>query len=512
MVDHAVGGLNAYAFHLSSNIWAGIVACFVYLLALALTQRQAAAVAAALLFVVHPVHVEAVAWISSRKDLVAAAFALPSVLAYLKYRQGHARSWYITSLLLFLCALLGKLSVVALPAVLLALDLFIERRPLSRSIIDKIPFCVVAIPVVVAVAHAQPGTGVRPDVGVLAKAFGQSMWLLTGFGEYVVNRFRPEKGGISFQFAAIIILLGAFLLPLLLRKRYPLATVLIYWILFTYVPTQALAFVYPVTDRYLFLPSVGAVILVAWLLIKATESLPKWNVAAATGLVVGVSLIWFMKTVDYLSEWRDPRSVWFAATQKSRDAYAYYELGWEYLEKAGSFGKNRRNPPLSPEEAKHYAAIVWKNDPRLLQLLSELSENQHSGPSENAFKEYLQSKAAENLDEAIARKGEHVIPKLFLARAALFADKGDLESAKKQFLVALGEVSRMPYSESQQETLIRCHYNLAVVEGTMGHFEDALSWIRLAEEEQGKLGRSVIPELTANRQELEAVIATRHRE
>jgi hypothetical protein len=219
-----------------------------------------------------------------------------------------------------------------------------------------------------------------------------------------------------------------------------------------------------------------------------------------------------MKTVDYLSEWRDPRSVWFAATQKSRDAYAYYELGWEYLEKAGSFGKNRRNPPLSPEEAKHYAAVVWKNDPRLLQLLSELSENQHSGPSENAFKEYLQSKAAENLDEAIARKGEHVIPKLFLARAALFADKGDLESAKKQFLVALGEVSRMPYSESQQETLIRCHYNLAVVEGTMGHFEDALSWIRLAEEEQGKLGRSVIPELTANRQELEAVIATRHRE
>jgi hypothetical protein len=80
-LDYAVGGLNAYAFHLSSNLWAGVVAGFVYLVALALTQQRITAVVAALLFVVHPAHVEAVAWISSRKDLVAAAFVLPCVLA-----------------------------------------------------------------------------------------------------------------------------------------------------------------------------------------------------------------------------------------------------------------------------------------------------------------------------------------------------------------------------------------------------------------------------------------------
>ena len=74
MLDHAIAGLNPYAFHLSSNVWAGIVAAFVYLVALALTQHRLTAIAAAVLFVVHPVHVEAVAWISSRKDLVAAAF------------------------------------------------------------------------------------------------------------------------------------------------------------------------------------------------------------------------------------------------------------------------------------------------------------------------------------------------------------------------------------------------------------------------------------------------------
>ena len=125
MLYHTIAGLKAYAFHLSSNLWAGIVAGFVYLVALALTQHRLTAIAAAVLFVVHPVHVEAVAWISSRKDLVAAAFLLPGFLAYLKYRQRSAIGWYLASLLLFVFALLGKLSVVAFPAVLLSLDLFI---------------------------------------------------------------------------------------------------------------------------------------------------------------------------------------------------------------------------------------------------------------------------------------------------------------------------------------------------------------------------------------------------
>ena len=107
MLDDALAGLNAFAFHLSSNIWAGLVAGFVFLVAVALTGRQTVAIAAGALFVLHPAHVEAIAWISSRKDLVAAAFALPSLLAYLRYRQGGSAAikWYFASVLLFLLGL-----------------------------------------------------------------------------------------------------------------------------------------------------------------------------------------------------------------------------------------------------------------------------------------------------------------------------------------------------------------------------------------------------------------------
>jgi tetratricopeptide (TPR) repeat protein len=507
-LDYSVGGLSAYAFHLSSNLWAGVVAGFVYLVALALTQQRITAIVAALLFVVHPAHVEAVAWISSRKDLVAAAFVLLCVLAYLKYRQRGAIGWYIASLLLFLFALLGKLSVAAFPAVLVVLDLVLKKRPLSRSIIDKIPFLVLAAVVAVAVQYAQPSTGFQSDLAMHARAFVQSLWLLTGLGNYVIYRVPPGPGGSLSQLVGLGFLLGLFLLPLVLRKRYPVATVSIYWILFTYLPTQVLPFSYPVTDRYLFLPSVGAVILIAWLLIKATDHLHRWKVVAVTTLVTAVSFIWIAKTVAYLSEWQDPRSVWFAATRKSDDVHLYYELGWEYREKAASFGMHRRNGPLPQEEAKHYASVVWKDDPRLPQLLAELADTQHGGPVEKAFKDYLLAKASENFDEAVTRKGAHIIPDLFVSRGVCYLDKGDMESAKKEFLVGLDEASELPYSEGQQEALITCHYNLAVAEQGLGHSKEALSWVRLAEEEQDKLGRTVLPEITPARQKLESMATT----
>ena len=185
MFDYSLAGQNAYAFHLSNNIWAGIVAGFVFLTALAFTQNRIISIAAAILFVVHPVHVEAVAWISSRKDLVATAFALPSLLAYLKYRNEKSKAWYIISVLLFLIAVAGKLSVATFPAVFLAYDYFVEKRPLARSLIDKIPFVAVAVIIAVAAASAQPSMGHRPDPYVLSAALAQNFWLLSGFGNYV---------------------------------------------------------------------------------------------------------------------------------------------------------------------------------------------------------------------------------------------------------------------------------------------------------------------------------------
>jgi tetratricopeptide (TPR) repeat protein len=115
----------------------------------------------------------------------------------------------------------------------------------------------------------------------------------------------------------------------------------------------------------------------------------------------------------------------------------------------------------------------------------------------------------ENFDRALATKGEHLMPDLFLNRGALLLDKGDMQSAKKEFLKELEEVSQLPSLEARQEALIACYYNLAVAEGGLGNSGEALSWIRLAEQEQNHLGKTIIPGLSEDRQKLESATTTR---
>jgi hypothetical protein len=511
MLDYAVAGLNPLAFHLSNNIWAGVAAGFVFLVALALTGRRGVALAAAALFVVHPAHMEAIAWISSRKDLVAVAFALPSLLAYLRYRRGGptARRWYVASLLLFLFAVAGKLSVATFPAVFLAFDLFVEKRSLARSLLDKVPFLIAAGAIAIVVASAQPPTGNHPDPYVFSAALLQNLWLLSGLGRYVIYRVPPDpSAGIALQLAAVVFLLAVFTAPLLLRRRSPMVLVLIYWILFAFIPTQVLSFTHPVSDRYLFLPSVAAVILIAWGVIVAGERLGRRGWVGVTIVLVAVGLLWGRATLAYLAEWGDPRSVWYAATSKSSDPEVYYNLGWYYLDKAAGLGVAPRKSPLPEAEARDLASAVWTGDARLPALLAEWSGGKRGGPVEKTFQEYLQTLAWEALDRALLTRGRRVMPDLYFHRGLILLDRHDLKGAQKEFLAAVDEASRSAFAEGREQVLVNSHNNLGVAAWTAGDYREALRWLRMAEEEQTRFGGNWVPDIAANRERLEAIVAS----
>jgi hypothetical protein len=80
-----------------------------------------------------------------------------------------------------------------------------------------------------------------------------------------------------------------------------------------------------------------------------------------------------------------------------------------------------------------------------------------------------------------------------------------MQSAKNEFLAELEEASQLPYSEARDEAVIMAYYDLAVAEAGLGHPKEALTWIRLADEGQDKLGRTVLPEITPARQKLESM-------
>jgi hypothetical protein len=180
---------------------------------------------------------------------------------------------------------------------------------------------------------------------------------------------------------------------LLLRRYSPMAVVLAYWILFAFLPSQVLAFNHPVADRYLYFPSVATVILLAWGVIVALERFGRMGVVAAVVLLTVVGVLWGRATLGYLAEWRDPRSVWYAATAKSPEPEAYYNLGSHYQDAAGGLGSPPRGVPLSDAQAERLASAVWASDDRLTGLLAEWREGQKTGALGKEFQSHLRALA-----------------------------------------------------------------------------------------------------------------------
>jgi tetratricopeptide (TPR) repeat protein len=141
-LDYKLWGMNPTGYHLTSLLLHAANAVLVYVLARELLELSMpesrteaphrvalASVFAALVFAVHPLRVESVAWATERRDVLSGFFYLSSVLAYLRWRRGAAsRRLYWAALVLFMCALLSKATAMSLPAVLLVLNVYPLRN------------------------------------------------------------------------------------------------------------------------------------------------------------------------------------------------------------------------------------------------------------------------------------------------------------------------------------------------------------------------------------------------
>ncbi len=157
-LDAAIGGGNVAVHHFVNGALHLANTALAAIAALHLTRRRGVALVVALLFGLHPIHVESVAWISERKDVLYGFFYLASLLAYLRYlrclsdvqgadaRRGGAAFSYLASLFLFVASLLSKGTAVTLAPTLLLVDGLFDRRILSlRVVIEKLPFLAVAV-------------------------------------------------------------------------------------------------------------------------------------------------------------------------------------------------------------------------------------------------------------------------------------------------------------------------------------------------------------------------------
>ena len=201
-LDHQLWGMNPAGYHLTSLLLhaANAVVVFALLrLLLSLTdaetaERQPASVAiaagiGALIFAVHPLRVESVAWVTERRDVLSGLFFFMSILEYARSRGGsapHERRGYLISLVLFVCALLSKATSMTLPAVLLVINAYPLRRiggdagwwtaGARRVYLELVPFAVLALAVAglsIVALHppAQLGAGAKAAVSAYSLMF-----------------------------------------------------------------------------------------------------------------------------------------------------------------------------------------------------------------------------------------------------------------------------------------------------------------------------------------------------
>ena len=161
IVDVQLYGLKAGGHHLTSLLLHAANAVLLLLLLQRLTGAFWRSVCVAALFALHPLHVESVAWVAERKDVLSAVFWFLALWAYVKWARGGARQWYGLALAAFCCGWMAKPMIVTLPAVLLLLDAWplARLRPLGARLTEKIPFFAVSAAGAIVTYAAQGGSG-----------------------------------------------------------------------------------------------------------------------------------------------------------------------------------------------------------------------------------------------------------------------------------------------------------------------------------------------------------------
>ena len=333
--------------------------------AIKLPERTALAGAllAGLIFGLHPVHVESVAWISERKDVLSAFFFLLSLLAYMRYALAPYRGLYAAALLLFALGLMSKPMVVSLPIVLLLLDLYpLERlgKGLKRAIIEKIPFFALSIlSAAITLSTQQAAISTTADVSLQGRVMIALKAFIFYIGKLLVPAglapFYPHPGNVTvlsaeYVFTAIVFLAISLLCAYTFKKNKAFTAVWLYYVV-TLTPVSGLvqAGAQAAADRYAYLPSVAPTILISFAAVHFAGRLNGRSIFPVAAAILISSSILAALTWRQLPVWKDSLSLWSyqisiieekgAAADNPINLLPYYNRGSAYFD-AGDYEKS----------------------------------------------------------------------------------------------------------------------------------------------------------------------------
>jgi tetratricopeptide (TPR) repeat protein len=368
MLDVQLFGLDAGAHHLTNLVLH--IACTVLLSGLlyAISGSLGKSAFVAGLFALHPMHVESVAWVSERKDVLSALFLILTLWEYSRYAQRPSPRRYLLALLCFGLGLMAKPMLVTVPFVLLLFDVWpLKRismgptiyswrpsspggRGLGPLVLEKLPFFAFSAAAGIAAIVLQRNAGAMQGLPFATRAanalvsytayLGKLAWPSGLAALYPLRRTLPP-----WQVAASVLLLAAISFAALrIARRHPYVPVGWFWYLGTLVPVIGFIQVgdQSMADRYTYIPSIGLFIIVAW---GVPDLLERVNNRAAILRVAGAAALIACAVVAHrqVQFWKNSVALWTRALSVTTDNHRAYNLMGDEMRKLGKLSEAIRN-------------------------------------------------------------------------------------------------------------------------------------------------------------------------
>jgi protein O-mannosyl-transferase len=326
LLDVQIFNLQAGGHHFTNAFLHASATLCLFAFLLAATSAAWPSAFVAMLFAVHPLHVESVAWIAERKDVLSAFFWFLAL-------WGYVRGRYWLTLLAFCLGLMSKPMVVTLPFVLFLLDMWPLRQPLRTALRVKIPMLVLSAASAIAAYLGQKSGGAVREIGQIPLTLRVENAVVS-YAAYIVDTFWPARLAVFYPYPhrlpvwqialAALLLLGISIVVLRERRSRPYLAVGWLWYLGTLVPVIGLIQVgaQARADRYMYLPMVGLSIMLAWGLREALKRKVAISGAIAACLALAVLC---EAQIQY---WRNSETLFAHALDVTSGNYlAHHNLG-----------------------------------------------------------------------------------------------------------------------------------------------------------------------------------------
>jgi tetratricopeptide (TPR) repeat protein len=326
LLDAQLFGMNAGGFHLVNVLLHAASAVLLFLALFWMTGHPWRCLVVAAVFALHPLHVESVAWVAERKDVLSTFLEMVALLLYLRYAEKETTKRYLLMFVAFACSLMAKPMLVTFPFILLLLDYWPLRRlrwpprwPRDRRIaVEKVPLLLISLVVSALTMVAQKNYGAVTSFSAMPLA-NRILNAATAYVTYIKQALWPVKLGVLYPTAdpapstaqfSLLALLIVTAVALARVRKMPYFFTGWFWYVVMLVPVIGLVQVGAQSraDRYTYVPLVGLTVAIVWATgdwLERHQAFKRTFVVATAAVLLAFTAV----TWRQVAYWKDSRTL-----------------------------------------------------------------------------------------------------------------------------------------------------------------------------------------------------------